>query len=109
MTTISNDQIGNFIGRASMHNDNGVRNGGKTGGASSSSWYEAMSRAWGQTLDQQATKITNLSNVIGQGGDQPSNVVQLTAESLRMQFLSNNASTSQNSVGQALETLGRKQ
>ena len=46
---------------------------------------------------------------VGQGGDQPSNVVQLTAESLRMQFLSNNASTSQNSVGQALETLGRKQ
>ncbi|MEF3082188.1 hypothetical protein V3391_08165 [Luteimonas sp. SMYT11W] len=107
MTTISNDQIGSFIGRASMQGDNGVRKGG--GGASSSSWYEAMSRAWGQTLDQQATKITNLSDVIGQGGDQPSNVVQLTAESLRMQFLSNNASTSQNSVGQALETLGRKQ
>ena len=106
MTTITNDQIGSFIGRASMHGDNGVR---KNGGASSSSWYEAMSRAWGQTLDQQATKITNLSDVIGQGGDQPSNVVQLTAESLRMQFLSNNASTSQNSVGQALETLGRKQ
>ncbi|MCD9007298.1 hypothetical protein LDO31_13855 [Luteimonas sp. XNQY3] len=109
MTTISNDQIGSFIGQASMHNDNGVRSGGRTGGGSSSSWYEAMSRAWGQTLDQQATKITNLSDVIGQGGDQPSNVVQLTAESLRMQFLSNNASTSQNSVGQALETLGRKQ
>lgn len=108
MTTINNDTIGNFIGRASMQNDNGVRGAGRTGG-SSSSWYEAMSRAWGQTLDQQATKITSLSDVIGQGGDQPSNVVQLTAESLRMQFLSNNASTSQNSVGQALETLGRKQ
>lgn len=108
MTTINNDSIGNFIGRAAMHNDSGVRGNGKTGG-SSSSWYEAMSRAWGQTLDQQATRITDLSNVIGQGGDQPSNVVQLTAESLRMQFLSNNASTSQNSVGQALETLGRKQ
>jgi hypothetical protein len=108
MTTINNDTIGNFIGRASMQNDNGVRGSGKTGG-SSSSWYEAMSRAWGQTLDQQATRITDLSNVIGQGGDQPSNVVKLTAESLKMQFLSNNASTSQNSVGQALETLGRKQ
>jgi len=107
MTTITNDQIGSFIGRASMNNDNGVRKA--SGGASASSWYEAMSRAWGQTLDQQATRITNLSEVIGQGGDQPSNVVKLTAESLRMQFLSNNASTSQNSVGQALETLGRKQ
>lgn len=109
MTTISPDAIGDFIGRASMHNDNGVRSSGRSGGASASSWYEAMSRAWGQTLDQQATRITNLSDVIGQGGDQPSNVVALTAESLRMQFLSNNASTSQNSVGQALETLGRKQ
>ncbi|WP_199171449.1 MULTISPECIES: hypothetical protein [Luteimonas] len=106
MTSISNDSVGAFIGRASMQNDN-VTRAGRTGG--SSSWYEAMSRAWGQTLDAQATRITNLSDVIGQGGDQPSNVVALTAESLRMQFLSNNASTSQNSVGQALETLGRKQ
>ncbi len=106
MTTISSDTVGAFIGRASMQNDNAAKTG-RTGG--SSSWYEAMSRAWGQTLDAQATRITNLSDIIGQGGDQPSNVVALTAESLRMQFLSNNASTSQNSVGQALETLGRKQ
>ncbi|MCD9029457.1 hypothetical protein LDO26_14780 [Luteimonas sp. BDR2-5] len=107
MTNISVDTIGDFIGRASMHNDSSLNRTGRSGG--SSSWYEAMSRAWGQTLDAQATRITELSDVIGQGGDQPSNVVALTAESLRMQFLSNNASTSQNSVGQALETLGRKQ
>src|SRR3546814_14207245 len=74
-----------------------------------SSWYEAMSKAWGQTLDAQASQITNLSDVIGSGGDQPSNMVKLTAESLKMQFLSNNAATSQNSVGQALETLGKRQ
>jgi hypothetical protein len=36
-------------------------------------------------------------------------MVLLTAESLRMQFMSNSATTSQNSVGQALETLGKKQ
>jgi molybdopterin-biosynthesis enzyme MoeA-like protein len=74
------------------------------------SWYEAMARAWGETLDQQANVISNLSDSIGQeGGDQPSSIVQLTAESLRMQFLSNNAATANNSVGQALESLGRKQ
>lgn len=73
------------------------------------SWYEAMAKAWGQTLDAQATRITELSGQISEGGDQPSSVVQLTAESMRMQFLSNNASTSQNSVGQALETLGKRQ
>ncbi len=36
-------------------------------------------------------------------------MVQLTAESLRMQFMSNNAATSQNAVGHALETLGKRQ
>ena len=74
------------------------------------SWYEAMAKAWGDTLDQQAEVISELSDTIGQdGGDQPSTIVQLTAESLRMQFLSNNAATANNSVGQALESLGRKQ
>src|SRR3546814_17623117 len=68
-----------------------------------------MSKAWGQTLDAQASQITSLSDVIGSGGDQPSNMVKLTAERLKMQFLSNNAATSQNSVGQALETLGKRQ
>lgn len=107
MNAISPDAIGTFIGRASMQNDQSVSRGSRSGG--SDSWYAAMSRAWGQTLDQQAARITNLSDVVGNGGDQPSNLVALTAESLKMGFLSNNASTSQNSVGQALETLGRKQ
>ena len=75
----------------------------------SGSWYEAMSRAWGQTLDGQAARVTQLSDAISAGGDQPSNMVQLTAESLRMQFMSNNAATSQNAVGHALETLGKRQ
>src|SRR3546814_3724815 len=75
----------------------------------SGSWYEEMSKAWGQTLDAQASQITSVFDVIGSGGDQPSNMVKLTAESLKMQFLSNNAATSQNSVGQALETLGKRQ
>ncbi|KGO97604.1 hypothetical protein [Novilysobacter defluvii] len=75
----------------------------------STSWYEAMAKAWGQTLDGQAARVTQLSDTIAQGGDQPSNMVQLTAESLRMQFISNNAATSQNAVGHALETLGKRQ
>ncbi|MGY6518268.1 MAG: hypothetical protein ACXIUZ_06095 [Lysobacteraceae bacterium] len=77
--------------------------------AETGSWYEAMAKAWGKTLDNQAARITELSASISEGGDQPSQMVQLTAESLRMQFMSNNASTSQNSVGQALETLGKRQ
>ncbi|MBS7458774.1 hypothetical protein [Coralloluteibacterium stylophorae] len=73
------------------------------------SWYEAMSKAWGQALDTQATRITDLSAKVSEGGDQPSNMVELTAQSLKMQFMSNNAATAQNSVGQALETLGKRQ
>jgi len=104
-----NPTFGNYIAAANA--GTGTMRGGASGasGGSSSSWYEAMSRAWGQTLDAQAAKITQLSDVIGAGGDQPSNMVQLTAESLKMQFISNNAATSQNSVGQALETLGKRQ
>ena len=97
-----------FVGRSSVGSASVGRAAGSSSGGGSS-WYEAMSRAWGQTLDTQAAKITNLSDTISGGGDQPSNMVALTAESLKMQFMSNNAATSQNSVGQALETLGKRQ
>lgn len=74
-----------------------------------SSWFEAMAGAWGKALDQQAATIATMSDQLTNGGDQPSAMVALSAESMRMQFMSNSASTSNNSVGQALETLGRKQ
>ncbi|CBL45613.1 hypothetical protein HDN1F_20300 [gamma proteobacterium HdN1] len=72
------------------------------------SWYEAMSKAWGKVLDAQAGKVTGLASAIADGQDNPSTMTLLTAESLKMQFMSNNAATSTNSVGQALETLARK-
>ncbi len=73
------------------------------------SWYEAMAKAWGSALDNQADKVTTLSQQVGENGqDNPSTITTLTAESLRMQFLSNNASTATTSVGQALEALARK-
>ncbi len=73
------------------------------------SWYEAMAKAWGSALDNQANRVTTLSEQIGSDGqDNPSTITMLTAESLRMQFLSNNASTATSSVGQALEALARK-
>jgi hypothetical protein len=75
----------------------------------SKSWFEAMARAWGEALDQQAGTITQLSESIGAGQDTPSQVTILTAESMKMQFLANSSSTANNSVGQALETLGKKQ
>ena len=104
MSNDINDKLLGFVGQASLSTG-----GGRASSADSGSWYEAMSRAWGQTLDAQAAKITTMSDAISAGGDQPSNMVKLTAESLKMQFMSNNAATSQNSVGQALETLGKRQ
>ena len=74
------------------------------------SWYEAMAKAWGKVLDQQAGDITSLSDSLSNGGqDQPSTLTLLTAASLKMQFMSTSASTSDNAVGQAMDSLGRKQ
>lgn len=76
----------------------------------SKSWFEAMAKAWGSALDNEAGKVTNLSSQLSEGGsDNPSVLTQLTAESLKMQFLSQSAATSNNAVGEALQTLGRKQ
>src|SRR6185312_7163621 len=74
------------------------------------SWYEAMAQAWGQALNNQAQVVTQLSNEIGNGGtDQPAQITQLTAESMRFSFMATNASTATTSVGDGLESLGRKQ
>jgi hypothetical protein len=73
------------------------------------SWYEAMAQAWGQALNNQAQVITQLSNEVGNGGnDQPAQITQLTAESMRFSFMATNASTATTSVGDGLESLGRK-
>lgn len=88
----------------------------------SKNWLEAMAKAWGGALDNQAGKIENLSNQLGSSVDggssttaagssstDPSVLTNLTTASLEFQFLSSSASTSINAAGQALDTLGRKQ
>jgi len=72
-------------------------------------WFEALADSWGQTLDQQATRIEQMSNAIGDDGtDNPSQITKLTAESMRMSFMANSSSSSLDSVGKALETMARK-
>jgi hypothetical protein len=73
-----------------------------------SSWYEALAKAWGQVLDGQAGQIEALSDRIDGGDDQPSTLTQLTASSAKMQFMATSSSTSLNSVGTSLETMARK-
>ena len=76
---------------------------------SSGSWFEAMAQAWGQTLDTQADRIQQQSDIVSGGDDTPGAITQLTAQSLKMSFLSNSSHTAISSVGQALETMARKQ
>jgi hypothetical protein len=80
-----------------------------SGAGGSEGWFEALARAWGAALDSQAQQVTDLANQIGGGAEQPSQVAELTAQSERLNFLANSEATSVNAVGQALETVARKQ
>jgi len=79
--------------------------GEKSGG----NWFEAMADAWGSALNDQAERIVTQADQVANGMDTPAEITQLTAESLRMNFISNSSHTSLTSVGSALETLARKQ
>jgi hypothetical protein len=80
-----------------------------TGSGRNSNWFEAFAGAWGRALDQQADVIVQKSEALGQGGeDKPSDITQLTAESMRMSFMANSSHTSLDSVSKALETMARK-
>jgi hypothetical protein len=77
-------------------------------GGEGSSWYSAVSRAWGRALDSQADRVVKKSNALAQGDPSIGEVMLVTAEAQMMGVLSSSASTVNNSIGQALETLGRK-
>ena len=82
---------------------------GKNGrGSGSGSWFEAVAQAWGETLNSQAEKITTMSDGIGDGNEKPSQLAELSAESMRMNFMANSENTSVSSIGQSLETMARK-
>ncbi|MFT3778972.1 MAG: hypothetical protein QM772_11975 [Ottowia sp.] len=73
------------------------------------SWYEAMAEAWGKTLDAKASEIEAAADQLADGDDTPSHITQMTALAQQMNFMSNSAHTSLQSVGTALETMARKQ
>ena len=86
-----------------VNSGNSSKNGAKSG-----TWYQAMAEAWGETLDRQATKLETLGNEISSGGDKPSTLTLMSAESLKMGFLSNSSHTALASTGEALKTLAQK-
>lgn len=72
-------------------------------------WFEAMADAWGEALDEQADRIVQQSERVADGFNSPAEITELTAESLRMNFISNSSHTALTSVGSSLDTLARKQ
>ena len=92
----------NVAQAAAMLNAGGTRTRGDT-------WFGAMADAWGDALNNQAAEIVSQSEQVAAGFDTPAEITALTAESLRMNFISNSSHTSLTSVGSALETLARKQ
>lgn len=72
-------------------------------------WFEAFADAWGKALDRQAAIIEQRSDgIANEGGDNPSQITMLTAEAMKMSFLSNSSHSSLDSVSKALETMARK-
>jgi len=98
---MSNDMSAQFVNLAatdSLDNEDNPEN-----------WFEAMADAWGDALNEQADRIVQQSERVADGFNSPSEITELTAESLRMSFISNSSHTALTSVGTALETLARKQ
>ncbi len=77
--------------------------------ASRRNYFESLAAAWGQALDKVADRLTTRADALIDGEESPRAITLLTAESLRMQFLSTSSHTGITSVGTALETLARKQ
>ena len=73
-------------------------------------WFEAFAGAWGAALDNQANQIVQKSEQVSgpDSDDRPSQITELTAESMRLSFMAQSSHTSIDSVSKALETMARK-
>ena len=100
--------INSSLGMMAMSPMMGTRSS-STADSGDANWFQALSEAWGKTLDNEASKISAMSDSLGNSGQEnPSDITKLTAESMRMSFLSNSSSSSIDSVGKSLETMARK-
>jgi hypothetical protein len=77
--------------------------------STSSGFFEALARAWGEALDKQAQVISDESQQLNlDGNDTLSNITELTAESSRMSFLANSSHTSISESAEALKAVAQK-
>jgi len=77
--------------------------------ADKSTWYGKLANAWGVALDAQADKTVAAAKELTTGNNGPGQALQVSAAAQQLTFLCTAASNVSNSIGQALETLGRKQ
>lgn len=82
--------------------------GQKNTAANGGTWYQAMAEAWGKTLDSQAGRMETLADEISNGGDKPSTLTMMSAEALKMGFLSQASHTAVSATGEALKTMAQK-
>jgi len=82
---------------------------GKPAKSEMPTWYSSLANAWGNALDRQAEKTVSLAQQLSNGNNGPGQALQVSAATQQLTFLCTAASNVSNSIGQALETLGRKQ
>jgi hypothetical protein len=110
MTCEESDMYSNGIGNGATATPITRKAGASANTAAAvGSWYANVANAWGAALDRQANKAAALADQMNAGDDGPGVALQVSAASHQLAFLSTAASTASNSIGQALETLGRKQ
>lgn len=73
------------------------------------SWYSKVAQAWGAALDRQAQKTVQLSQEMNAPDATPGTAMLVSAAAHQLTFLSTAASNVTNSIGEALQTLGRRQ
>jgi hypothetical protein len=85
--------------------------GAMPGGADKgvASWYGKLASAWGVALDRQADRTVALAQQLRAGTDGPGQAIEVSAAAQQLTFLCSTAANVSTSIGQALETLGRKQ
>lgn len=85
--------------------------GGDSDVSGADDFFIAMARALGKTMQDQANKVKELADKVSGSKDEEltKNQTLLSAESQKMQFLSQTVQTALSAVGQSLSTLGRTQ
>ncbi|MBV8209122.1 MAG: hypothetical protein JO133_03570 [Burkholderiaceae bacterium] len=73
-------------------------------------FFQTLAAVWSTALNNQANVMEQDAQAMNTSADNsPGSIVTMTADSLMFSFLAQSASTSDNSAGDALNTLARKQ